>query len=209
MATQRIDGDLVVTGGLRVGGSIEPPLVRAGLAQEQLVEYPVALTDFRVWDAVQTLIPGTAASDDLGISGGTWATHAPKLTTGDVKTTTVTRRARVQIPLPAEYEAGQTLKLRLNAGMETTVADGSATVDVEAYLSGRDGTIDGSDLITTAAISINTLGFLNRDFTIDPSTLAPGDELDVRVTVAVVDTATATAVIASIGAVELLADIRG
>ncbi len=207
MATT-IEGDLRVTGAMTLLGVITPR-TRAELIQENLAVYPIPLTQFRVWDAIATVIPGTSASDDIGISGGTWGTHAAKLTTGDVKTTTVARYARVQVPLPVEYVAGQTVTLRISAAMETTVADGSATVDAELYVNGRDGTIDGSDLITTAATNINTLSFANRDFQMTCSGLLPGDELDIRLKLAVVDAATATAVIASIGSVQILCDVKG
>ncbi len=203
------DGDLRVPGNILLGGQLLPSRPRSSLELESLAEYPIALTLFRVWDAIQTNIPGTPASDDLGITGGTWATHAPKLTTGDVKASSATRRARVQKALPPEYDAGQTVTIRLSAGMETTIADGSATVDVEIFVNGRDGTIDGSDLVSTSATTINTIGFTNKDFVLDATSLSPGDELDIRITVATVDSSTMTAVIASIGAVELLADIRG
>lgn len=203
-------GDARISGNLTVGGDLKPLRAReAVLSQEAAVAYPIDLTHFRVWDALATVLPGTSATDDLGISGGTWGTHAPKLTTGDVKASTVTRYGRVQFRLPPEYEAGETVTLRISAGMETTVADTSATVDAEVYVNGRDGTIDGADLCATAAASINSLTFADKSFTITATALEPGDALDIRIAVAVVDGATATAVIATIGAAEMLLDIRG
>ncbi len=92
--------------------------------------------------------------------------------------------------------------------MQTTVADVAATLDVEALESDGDGGV-GSDLVTTVAQDINSLTLSDNDFTIDASALAPGDMLDVRIAVTVNDAASATAVIAAIGAVSLLCDIRG
>lgn len=204
-----IQGDLRVTGDVRRGGDLEPDVPRDNMELESAVVFPVPLASARVWDALHTNIPGTPAADDLGISGGTWGTHAPKLTTGDVKAAGCTRRARLAVKAPMEYQAGETFKLRLSAGMETTVADGSATVDLEAFVNGRDGTIDGSDLVTTAAQSINSLTFADKEFTLDASGLSAGDELDVRLTITIVDAATATAVIGSVGALEAVCDIRG
>lgn len=205
-----VDDDLRVNGNVTVTGSLKPNRPRSELAQESLMEYPVKLTDFRVHDALETVLPGTPASDDLGITGGTYGTHAPKLTTGDLKAAgSTTRRGRFTYELPPEYVAGETVTLRLSAGMETTVADVAATIDAECFVNGRDGTVDGSDLVTTAATTINALGFSNKDFTITPTALVPGDQLDIRVSVLVNDAASATAVIASIGAVDLLLDIKG
>lgn len=203
----KIVGDLAVSGNVTIGGDV-PLVARSRLVQENEVVYPVNLVDFRVHDALATNLPGTSATDDLALSGGTFGTNSPKLTTGDVKASTVTRYARALLKLPAEYVAAQTVKLRISAGMETTVADTSATVDVVAYKSDREGGI-GSDLCSTAAQSMNAIAFSDKDFVIDGSGLSAGDILDVRIAVAVTDGATATAVIASIGAVELLADVKG
>ena len=96
----------------------------------------------------------------------------------------------------------------MSAGMTTTVASASATLDVQAYKADRESGV-GADICATAAIDINSTSWANRDFTITATSLSPGDVLDVRIAVAVVDSATGTAVIASIGAIELLCDIRG
>lgn len=183
-------------------------IARSKLAQDTFKPYVVPLTDFRVHDALQTVLPGTSANDDLALDGGTFGTSAPTLRTGDVKTATVTRYARALIRLPAEFDDGESVTLRLVAGMLTTVADTSATVDVECYAVDKEGSI-GSDLCSTSAKSINSLTFADQDFTIDGSGLVAGDWLDVRITVAVTDSATATAVIAAIASVELLCDVRG
>src|SRR5690606_37633366 len=98
--------------------------------------------------------------------------------------------------------------LRAFAGMITTVADNSATIDFEAYKIDGDNTV-GSDLIDTSAQDINNLAFANQDFTVTPTGLAAGDVLDVRVAVAVNDAAAGTAVIAAIGRLDLLCDVKG
>lgn len=201
--------DVRIIGDLTVIGSIDPPRARTELELESLAVHPINLADFRVWNAAGTVLPGTPASDDLGISHGTWGTHAWKLTTGDLKNTTTTMYGRVMFALPPEYVAGETVKIRISGGMETTVASASTTVDVELYKSDRDGTIGGSDLCATAAQSINSLTFADKDFTITSTALLPGDTLDMRIAVTVTDSATVTAVIATLGAIELLCDIRG
>jgi len=185
-------------------------IARSKLEQNALEIYPIALTDFRVWDAFQTNLPGTSAADDLGLYGGTFATNTPKIKTYDVKTVGATSLyARACVRVPIEYDDAQTIQLRFRAGMETTVADVSATIDCQAYERVITGGAVGSDLVSTAATTINSLTFANKDFTIDGTDLVGGDWLDVRVVVAVNDAATVTAVIASIASIELLCDVKG
>jgi hypothetical protein len=208
MATAaRFEGDLRVAGDLNVDGNM-PTIPRSRLQQDTERQFVVPLTDMRVHDNLASLLPGSSSADDLAISGGTFGTDAPKLTTGDVKASTVTRYARCLLRIPAEYDAAETLKIRLSSGMETTVADTSATVDVEVHKSDREAGV-GSDICDTAAQSINSLTFADKDFTIDATGVSPGDMLDVRVAIAVEDSATGTAVIGSLGAIELLADVKG
>lgn len=182
-------------------------VTRSWLAQDALAPLAIPLTELRVWDALGTLLPGTAANDDLAIITGTFGTDAARVRTSDAKASSVTQRGRVLIPLPPDYDAGETLTLRVRAGMITTVADTSATVDVECYVEDADGAV-GSDICATAAQSINSTDKANKDFTITPTGLAPGDVLDVRLTVAIVDSATGTAVIGEISRLALLYDRR-
>jgi hypothetical protein len=92
--------------------------------------------------------------------------------------------------------------------MATTVASVSCTVDVECYELDKVGGIS-ADLCTTAATTINSLVFADKAFTITPTTLSAGDVLDVRITIAVNDAATATAVTPTIAGIDLLCDIKG
>lgn len=202
------DVDVVVQGNLRVNGEIQPDIAPEALEQQNNEPFKIQPTDWRVWDAFQTNLPGTAATDDLALIGGTFGSASPVIRTSDAKATTVTQRARCTFQLPHNYVAGQSVTIRAHAGMITTVSDGMATVDFEAYRSDDEAGI-GSDLVTTAATTINSLTDANKDFTVTPATLAPGDTLDIRMTVAITDTATATAVIGQIGAVTMLLDTQG
>lgn len=206
-ATARIDGDLRVTGDLQVDGAM-PDITRDLIAQDQNAVFAVPLTDLRIHDAIDDPLTGTASADDLELDNGTFGTSAPTVQTGDVKNSTVTRYARFLYPLEPEYDDGNSVTVRVSAGMITTVASVAATLDVEVYKHDREGGV-GSDLCTTAAQSINSLTFANKDFDVSPSGLTAGDVLDIRLTLAVEDSATATAVIAAIGALEMLLDIRG
>ena len=167
---------------------------RTKLAQQTTQIFPIPLIDARVWDDVRALVPATAANDDLGMITGTWGTDAPTLQSGDGKATTITRRALLQFRLPPNYVAAGTCVIRVRGGMVTTVSDTSAAVDLEVYKADLDGGV-GSDLCQTASTTINSLSKVNVDFTIDGSGLVAGDLLYLRVTVAITDGATGTAVI--------------
>lgn len=184
-------------------------IARTQLDQDTEQPYGISPLDWRVWDAPGTPI-GTAASDDLGLAAGTFGTDVVTITTGDVKATNSTRRALTRFVVPPEYDENQTIKIRGRAGMETTVADTSCTLDFEVYKVDRsaDGTA-GSDLCATGAASMNSLTEADLDFTITSTDISPGDELEIRMSVAYNDSATGTTVEAVVYKVEVLLDIRG
>jgi hypothetical protein len=178
------------------------------LAQRVLAESIIPLTQARTWNAVATNLPAAAADDDLGLVSGTWGTDPARITAGNVRTLgATTRRLYVAIPIPANYEDGQTIQLQIRAKMETAIADVSCTIDAEAYV-GSDGTV-GSDLVTTAAQSMNSLSAAAYTFTINATGVDPGDLLEVRLSIASNDAATATAVTPAIYSIALLCDTRG
>lgn len=202
-------GDIVVPGEARISGSITPTRARNTiLSQVELQPFVIPITSWRTWDAMGTNLPDAAGNDDLGLVGGTFGTAPPSLQSGDLKAAGATSRyARALIQLPWEYEAGQSVTLRFHAGMLTTVASTTATLDVSAYRSDTENGIS-ADLCATAAQDINSLTFADFNFVITPTTLNPGDLLDVRIIVAVNDGATVTAVTAAIGKAVLLCDVR-
>jgi hypothetical protein len=211
------NGTCTLSGDMRVGTgtitndtvSATAEIARCKLAQDTAKKFIVPWSSFRVWNAIQTLLPSPSANDDLGFPGTqTFGTVSWYLDTYDLKAATVTCYGRFCFELPAEYDSGETITVRLRGGMKTTIADGSATIDIEVYKADRDGAV-GADLCSTAAQSINNLTNADKDFTITPSGLAAGDILDCRVALAVVDTATGTAVIGELLEVAFLLDIRG
>jgi hypothetical protein len=218
----RIEGDLLVTGNVAVGSMSLPSnavtndsvsataaITRSKLEQETLADYMVPWEAFKVWNAYQTPLPGTPLTDDLGLVGGTFGSASPSIQTEDLKAAgATTSYARFAVQLPPEYVDGETVVIRCHAGMLTTVADTSATLDVECYESNSEAGI-GSDLCATSATSINSVTLADKDFTITASGLSAGDWLDVRLTVTVTDAATGTAVKALIGRVSLCCDIKG
>ena len=206
----RFPGDIDVPGIARLRGGIEPSIARSWLTQESLAVFPIPWTWWRVWDTYNTNLPGTSATDDLGLIGGTFATDSPSIQTSDLGGSgAVTRYARATVPLPTEYVDGETVTLRFRAGMVTTIADQSATLDVQAYRADREAGI-GADICATAATTINSTTLADIDFTITPATLAAGDLIDVRIAVLVDDDGDGGAGITGIiGAAELLVDIKG
>lgn len=203
-----IVGSLHVTDKITSGGA-KQKLARSDLTQDTLASYQIPWTAWRIWDAYHTNLPGTAATDDLALIGGTFATASPTIQTEDLKTAGATAKyARATIQLPPEYDAAETVIIRFHAGMKTTVADTSATLDLQAYESdGEEGI--SSDLCTTAATTINSLTMADIDFTITATALVAGDHLDIRAHMAINDGAESTAVIGIIGEAFLLCDIRG
>ncbi len=135
----------------------------------------------------------------------TFGTAGPSIETGDVKNGNSARKVGFQFALPVEYVAGETLTLRINAGMKTTVAGTSCTVDVNAYRQ-ADPTVD---ICATNAQSINSLTAADKDFTLTPTACVPGDLIDIVLTITYVDAVNGTAVIGKIYSVTMLADVKG
>lgn len=202
--------DIRVTGAMTIKeNGISAQTRTTIMKQDPLAIFPVNMMDLRVWDAIHTNLPGTAASDDLALIGTTFGSTSPQISAGDLKAAGATSRyARFMVELPECYEAGETVTLSLSAGMVTTVASVSCTVDVECYKIDKITGI-GSDLCTTSATTINSLVFGAKSFVITPSGLVAGDVLDIRLTIACNDGATATAVKPTIAGIDLLCDIRG
>jgi len=172
-------------------------------------EESVPLTSCRVWDAMATNLPATPASDDLGLVTGTPGTTAPLINTGDVKALgPTTRKLTFELCVPDNYESGKAFQVRIRAGMLTTIADTTATVDLEVFKPDGAGAV-GSDLCATPAATINSLTQSDKDFTITASSLNPGEKLICIVSVAVNDAATVTAVIGQIYSISRRCHTRG
>ena len=208
MAQTTFQGSIFVPGDLTLSGDIVPGISRNSLIQQDLAEYVVCFRDWRIHDNLSSLLPSTAAADDLALDGETFGTESPYLVSSDSKAATTTQYGRFQFALPVEYVAGQAVRVQVLAGMKTTVADGSATVDVSAYESDDDGGV-GTDLVTTASTTINSLTQTTLNFDVTSTALAPGYVLDIRLAAAISDSSTATAVLAKISRVAILLDVRG
>jgi len=212
-STVTITDDVIIGGNCRVSGTATFANVsgidRSGLTQDNTQSYHLLPEHWKVWDDMDSPLPSTPATDDLGIIGGTFGTDSPSIQTEDLKAAGATNKyARCTFAIPPEYVAGETVQVRIHCGMLTTVADNSATIDVEVYESDEEAGI-GADLCATAAQSCNSLTLADKTFTITATTLAAGDILDIRVTMAVNDAATGTTVKGIIGASKMLLDIKG
>ena len=185
-----------------------PLIEREDLATEENAVYSIPLTEFRTWDAMATNLPGTAANDDLALITGSLGTDSLTIEAGDIGGTSSTRYAACQFALKPEYKAGGAVSIRASAGVQTTVADGSCTVDFQVYKVGRDTTV-GSDICATAATTCNSTSFSDKTFTITPTSLSPGDVLYIRMALIYADTGDAGVMIPTVAAVEVLASIRG
>ena len=204
-----VPGDLVVPGALRVTGAITPTKSRPDIiAQSELQPFIIPWDAWKIWNsAANAILPGTPATDDLGLVVGTLGSASHSIQTEDLKTANVTSYARCQIAMPWSYEDGQTVKLRFHAGMLTTISDGTATLDVQAYETDEAAGV-GSDICATAATTINSVTLADIDFLITATSLVSGDLLDIRIAIAINDGATGTAVKGIIAAAKLLCDVR-
>ena len=225
MPEAQINGTLHVTGAITSDTSITPgdstvtnskvssaaAIARSKLAQDVLAKYPIHPTDWRVWDNFTALLPQAAANDDLAVIEGTLGTDFPTVQGRDLGDAGATNeRARYIFTLPPEYDAAQTVQVRLRCTYLTAVPSASGTIDVEAYESNGDGAV-GSDLCATAAQNVVTAGagtFTNYDFTITATTLVAGDQLDIRITAATSDSGTAVVIFEMTSAFVMI-DIKG
>lgn len=197
------DGDIVEI--ILDGGAAAIGSTRATWAQEDLVVYPVPLTDLRTWDSLAVNIPAAAANDDLGLITGTAGTHAPQVEGADFGGTTDAKKTAFCFALPPEYVAGQTITLRVKAKMKV-IADTSCTLDANVYRQAAPTT----DICATAAQSINSATAANKDFTITPTDCVVGDLLNVILTEAGTDAGNAgNDITAVLEKIEMLLDIKG
>lgn len=202
MAT-RIDGNVSISGTLTADQN-QSPTARTYIEQEDDVVYPVPLSDLRVWDAPGSHLPAAAANDDHGLDHS--AMNAAETVKGvDAGGTTETQYSRADVPVPAEYVAGESITVRINASM-AVVADDSATLDLEAYREAAPTV----DICATAAQSINSATPADKDYTITPSTVVVGDVLKLRLKTAVTDAGDADDdILAQIHSVDVLFDVKG
>ncbi len=189
--------------------SIDPDaaIATSKLATDTLQPEDIPLVNWIDSDSGQPL-PATSSGTDLGRYIGTPGTDAPLIRSADLKAAgATTLRMQGQYSLPDRYVPGGNFRIRLFAGMVTTIAGTSCTIDVECWK--ITGATVGSDICQTAAMTMNSTTFGNKDFVINAAGLVAADSFVIRVTIACNDGASPTAVIAAIAKTQALRDIRG
>ena len=202
-------GDVVCVGDLRLTGNVTPLKNKSAVLANDSKEKVVPFSDFRIWDDNDALLPETPATDDLGLVGGTFATNSRSIQTVDFGGTNTTAYARADVVIPQDYVAGQSFKLRFHAGMHTTVADTTMTLDLSVYRSDEERGISADLAAAAVANNIKSVTYVDVDFIITATTLEPGDILDVRISMNGVDSGNAGADISGvIGAIKIVYDGR-
>lgn len=207
---------LTVTGAAQVNELVWPSVFsgpgcpRAQIVQEDLAVHDIPLESCRNAEnppAALTVATGTVC----GLRRAAFGTNGLSIVTIDMKAKAAVTYAyfTFSVRLPPEYVATETVQIAIAAGCDTTVADTSATIDLEAYLRHATAGTVGSDLVTTAAQSILSTTLAAKTFTINPAGLAAGDCLECRVTFAIRDNATGTSVYGIVSNLKLLCDRKG
>jgi len=199
---------VAVTGATLSSAGALSAVLRATLGQDALADYTIPLTGMRVHDAPSSFLPTSASADDMGLIAGTFGTDSANLQGVDFGGAATDEMCRFLFKLPPEYDAGETITVRVHAGMLTTVADAATTVDAEVHLHDGEGAV-GSDLVAASPASINSLTLGDKDFTVTPTGLVAGDELDIRLIFAGSDTGNLGVMIPIITKVSVLLDIKG
>lgn len=203
------DGQIIRV--LTMRTSVAGSITRENLVQDDLAVYRLGLETWKTTATGQPL--GAAAGTPSGAFGITYGTHgtaAPQIVAEAASGASVTNKMRRTFTLPPEYVSGQTITLRVKAKETVGAATVSTTIDAEVYEVAAEAGLGGSptDLCATAAIDVTTtVG--NKDFTITPTNLVAGDELDIELTGVSNDTGATVGTILAIYDVSLLIDIKG
>jgi len=183
-------------------------LTRAKMLQEDLVAYPIPVYSLRnsaapAGDVI--CITATSGNHILTYSAGVFGA-----TSNAPSSSTVTDASVLLIPLPPEYVAGQTVTIRVNGKITAEPDPATAagkSLDINCYEITKTSGAKGADICATAARTL-TVTAAAYDFTITPTTLAPGDLLSVIITTVFEDDDGAAGK-AQINGVEILLDIKG
>lgn len=167
---------------------------------QQTVEYPIPAWHWRRFGdaAGLALLPAAPDGTNIGLKAGT------PILIGSTTATTVTEYAVTSLKLPPEYDAGETVTVRLHAKV-SAAASTSAKVDIEFYLSDREGGNTGGDLCADGEQTLST-SYVDKDFTITPGGLSPGDLIEIKVKFELIDNSDG-ALIQATGS--LLLDVKG
>jgi len=180
------------------------------MVQEDAVIYDIPLDAWRKDDF--TALPVAGDGVNLGFIDAAHAGTSPhKLRTESIQGETEVETARTQFVLPAEYVAGQSVTFRMRAKCDTTSGGipGTKTVDLACRKMGSGVDVFSADLVSTGAQTTVNNTYTDEDFVITPTTLSPGDVLDLKITSTLEETSGTDNVEHDICRTELLLDIKG
>jgi hypothetical protein len=144
----------------------------------------IPLHDLRQADLAAMGISGTAGDHYLDLSA-----DAITLLSNVANNSTATDVSEYQYRIPYNYLAGGTLSIKVNHTLFDVGTSGASTIDFSAYRQ-ADGAV-GSDIVSTAAQSMSKGAWTESTFVVTPTTLNPGDILNIKMTTAVIETAIA------------------
>lgn len=197
-----------ISGASLSGAGALSNVARASLQQDTIQPYTMPLNNMRKSASLGELLPTTASGTDMAIISGTFGSAYPTLQGEDFGGGSTDEECAFWFTIPPEYDSGESVTLQVTAGMLTTVADGSCTLDAECYKADGSGGV-GSDLVATAAKDINSLSLSTNNFTITPTGLAAGNSLLFKLVFAGSDTGDLGVMIPTITAIAVLMDIKG
>ncbi len=155
----------------------------------------IPLTSLRNDDG--SLLSTAAASGKFGLISGGYGVGTVKLegeaASGNSKTSTLMG----SFPIPQNFEPASLLSLSVPSKVTATPAT-SGQLTMQAYKSDGNGGVTGSNLVTSGPASLTT-SWVSASFTVNPSSLVPGDELVIFARSVIDDTTGATGAKANIG----------
>lgn len=149
----------------------------------RVVKVPFPLTELRKPAAMKDALGDTPGTSILGVGDAAGSVLTGSTTHGGT-TNSATEKASFIHRLGPDYVAGAAVTVRLRAKV-SAARQVSATVDMTCKKI-ADGAL-GADICATAAQNLTT-AYVDYDFTITPTTLAAGDQLQVDITLATDDT---------------------
>jgi hypothetical protein len=169
--------------------------------------YSVPVSDLKTHATLVGL--GSAAgtpSGDMGLTPGTFGTNTPLVKGESASGASKSDACRFLYKLPNEYVAGGAVSIKIHA-LVSALPQVGATIVPAAYRCDGAGSL-GSNLVTTGAATL-TAAMADYSFTVTPTSLNPGDVLDIQITGVANDTGGTTGSVINIGLVTMLLDVQG
>lgn len=154
------------------------------------------------FDSQRVALPAVAENDDLGLVAGSHGTSNPTLQTSDADNVVIAQSARGHVTVPESYQPGDSVNVVINADMETTISDTTATVDLVCTRQAAPTV----DIVATAAQDINSLTPADVTFALTATDIVPGEVLDFVTTIDIEDGGSGTVVTGRINDLEFQFD---